>query len=148
MHFLSPRNRQGDPSPDWRFLLQGRRSRYVSPRRTGSWVPRQGHSRNSLGLYRILDDRTTLSLDVTYGRPRGYLSDPYKQIGLGEILFAGDPLREKEILYMHPENRPNKRETLAIFLQGRRFWRLGRLVSNHLIDIFVMIEASLVTHSG
>lgn len=74
-----------------------------------------------LGFYRILDDRTTLSLDVTYGRPRGYLSDPYKQIGLGEILFAGDPLREKEILYMHPENRPNKRETLAIFLQGRRY---------------------------
>ena len=53
-----------------------------------------------LGVSRILDPKTTLSLNLSYGRPKGYLSDPYKQIGLTEILFPGDLAREREEFYL------------------------------------------------
>ena len=41
-----------------------------------------------LGVHRIIDPKTTFSLNLTYGRPEGYLSDPYKQIGRNEPLFS------------------------------------------------------------
>ena len=61
-----------------------------------------------LGFYRILDDRTTLSLDVTYGRPRGYLSDPYKQIGLGEISLQEILFGRKKYYTCIPKIDPTK----------------------------------------
>ena len=74
-----------------------------------------------LGVSRILDPKTFLTLNLTYGRPDGYLSDPYKQIGLTEVLFPGDPLREKEVFYLYPENRPDERETFVAYLEGLRY---------------------------
>jgi hypothetical protein len=74
-----------------------------------------------LGVSRILDPKTTLSLNLLYGRPKGYLSDPYKQIGLTEILFPGDLAREREEFYLYPENRPAERETFVAYLEGVRY---------------------------
>jgi hypothetical protein len=75
-----------------------------------------------LGVSRILDAKTTLSLNLSYGCPKGYLSDPYKQIGLTEVLFPGDPVREREEFYLYPENRPEERETFVAYLEGVRFF--------------------------
>jgi len=73
-----------------------------------------------LGVRRILDPKTTLSLNLSYGRPKGYLSDPYKQIGLTEVLFRGTA-REREEFYLYPENRPEERETFVAYLEGVRY---------------------------
>ena len=73
------------------------------------------------GIHRILDPKTTLSLNLTYGRPDGYLSDPYKQIGRTETLFPGDPIRERQEFYLYPENRPAGRETFVAYLEAVRY---------------------------
>jgi len=73
------------------------------------------------GIHRILNPKTTLSLNLTYGRPDGYLSDPYKQIGRTETLFPGDPIRERQEFYLYPENRPAGRETFVAYLEAVRY---------------------------
>ena len=75
----------------------------------------------SLGAFRILDPKTILALNLSWGRPEGYLSDPYKQVGLTEILFPGDPAREREVFYLYPENRPDQRKTFVAYLEGTRY---------------------------
>ena len=72
-----------------------------------------------LGVHRIIDPKTTLSLNLTYGRPKGYLSDPYKQIGRNEPLFLGSL---EEDLFLYSENRPNKRDTFVAYLEGARYF--------------------------
>ena len=73
------------------------------------------------GIHRILNPKTTLSLNLTYGRPDGYLSDPYKQIGRTETLFPGEPIRERQEFYLYPENRPAGRETFVAYLEAVRY---------------------------
>jgi len=75
-----------------------------------------------VGVHRILGPKATVSLNFTYGQPDGYLSDPYKQISLTEILFPGDPTREREEIFLYPENRPNERHTFAAYLESTRFF--------------------------
>jgi len=72
-----------------------------------------------LGVHRIIDPKTTFSLNLTYGRPKGYLSDPYKQIGRNEPLFLGSL---EEDLFLYSENRPNKRETFVAYLESARYF--------------------------
>jgi hypothetical protein len=72
-----------------------------------------------LGVHRIIDPKTTLSLNLTYGRPKGYLSDPYKQIGRNEPLFLGSL---EEDLFLYSENRPNERDTFVAYLEGARYF--------------------------
>lgn len=75
-----------------------------------------------VGVYRMLDSKSSFSLNLTYGRPKGYLSDPYKQIGATKTLFPGDPVLEKDILYLYPENRPDERETFTAYLEGKKYF--------------------------
>ena len=75
-----------------------------------------------VGVYRMLDSKSSFSLNLTYGRPKGYLSDPYKQIGVTETLFPGDPVLEKDILYLYPENRPDERDTFTAYLEGKKYF--------------------------
>ena len=75
-----------------------------------------------LGLYRMLDAYSSVSFNLTYGRPKGYLSDPYKQIGATETLFPGDPLLEQDVFYLYPENRPDKRDTFTAYLEGKKYF--------------------------
>ena len=72
-----------------------------------------------LGIHRILDPQTTLAFNLTYGRPEGYLSDPYKQIGRTEPVFPGS---SDEDFYLYAENRPNERETFVAYLEGVRLF--------------------------
>ena len=75
-----------------------------------------------VGVYRMLDSKSSFSLNLTYSRPKGYLSDPYKQIGATKTLFPGDPVLEKDILYLYPENRPDERETFTAYLEGKKYF--------------------------
>ncbi len=75
----------------------------------------------SIGAYRVLNPKTTLSLNLTWGFPKGYLSDPYKQIGLTETLFPGHPTLEREVFYMYPENRPDERRTFVLYTEATRY---------------------------
>ena len=75
-----------------------------------------------LGVERILDPQTKFSFNLTYSRPKGYLSDPYRIIGLTETLFAGQP-EEVDVVYPYSENRPNKRETFVTYLEGVRLFK-------------------------
>lgn len=72
-----------------------------------------------IGIHRIIDPKTTLSFNLTYGIPQGYLSDPYKQVGRTEPVFPGST---REELYLYPENRPNKRKTFVAYLEGIRYF--------------------------
>ena len=70
-----------------------------------------------LGIQRILDPKTKFAFNLTYGRPEGYLSDPYRIIEYPFIWFEGEPDEFKDLLY-GAENRPNERETFAAYLEG------------------------------
>ena len=74
------------------------------------------------GFYRMIDKKSSISLDITYGRPEGYLSDPYKQIGITETLFPGDLVNERDVFYLYPENRPGKRQTFTTYLEAKRYF--------------------------
>lgn len=74
------------------------------------------------GIERLLDEWSSVSLNFTFGWPEGYLSDPYKQIGQTITLFPGDPVRERDIMFLFPENRPNKRETFVGYLEWKRYF--------------------------
>ncbi len=75
-----------------------------------------------IGLYRMINPTSSVSLNLTYGRPEGYLSDPYKQIGLTETLFPGDPVLERDVFYLYPENRPHKRHTFTAYIEGKKYF--------------------------
>ena len=74
------------------------------------------------GVERLLDDKSSVSLNFTYGKPNGYLGDPYKQIGQTITLFHGDPVRERQLMFLFPENRPEERDTFVAFLEGKRLF--------------------------
>ena len=74
-----------------------------------------------LGVYRILDAKSKIAINLSYGRPEGYLSDPYKQVGRTTVLFAGEP-EEREAFFLYPENRPDERETFTVYLEGTRYF--------------------------
>ena len=73
-----------------------------------------------VGIHRILNAQSTIALNLTYGRPKGYLSDPYKQVVRTEPAFPGST---DEFFYPYPENRPGERETLVAFLEGARLFK-------------------------
>lgn len=58
-----------------------------------------------LGVTQLLDPRTSVSFNLTWGRQRGYLSDPYKLVEKSTELFPGVFLP-----LTFPENRPDERE--------------------------------------
>ena len=70
-----------------------------------------------LGVTQILNPRTTLTLNLGWGRTRGYNSDPYKIIEKNTELFPG--------LFLpltFPENRPDQRSKLTFFASGSHFF--------------------------
>jgi len=75
-----------------------------------------------LGIQRILDPQTTIALNLTYGRPKGYLSDPYRIIEYPFVFLEGTP-QEVKVLSYGAENRPNKRETFAAYLESVRMFK-------------------------
>ena len=74
-----------------------------------------------LGVTQLLDPRTSVSLDVTWGRAGGYLSDPYKLVSKNVEIFPGVFLPRTP-----NENRPSYREKwIALLALNRAFpeWR-------------------------
>lgn len=69
-------------------------------------VPRQRKHTNDLllGVTQLLDPDTMLSLNVSWGRQRGYLSDPYKLVEKDEEVAPGVFLP-----HTYAENRPGYR---------------------------------------
>ena len=70
-----------------------------------------------IGIERLLDPKTVISLNFTYGRPNGYLSDPYKG-----VQHTVEPFPGIQFLKLTSENRPDERETFIGFLEGKRYF--------------------------
>ena len=70
-----------------------------------------------IGIERLLDPKTVISLNFTYGRPEGYLSDPYKG-----VQHTVEPFPGIQFLKLTSENRPDERETFIGFLEGKRYF--------------------------
>lgn len=58
-----------------------------------------------VGVTQLLDPQTSVTLNLTWGRSRGYLSDPYKLVQKTTEIFPGVSLP-----LTFPENRPGERE--------------------------------------
>jgi hypothetical protein len=71
-----------------------------------------------IGIERLLDPKTVLSLNFTYGRPEGYLSDPYKGVQYTDDPFPGSGVT---FLRLAKDNRPDERETFVGYLEGKRY---------------------------
>jgi hypothetical protein len=65
-----------------------------------------------LGVHRILDPKTTLAVNLSYSRPSGYLSDPYKRVPY---------YNEWNDMILTPENRPDARNMYVVFVEGTRY---------------------------
>jgi hypothetical protein len=57
------------------------------------------------GVTQLLDPRTAVTFNLTWGRQRGYLADPYKLVQKNTEIFPGISLP-----LTFPENRPAERE--------------------------------------
>lgn len=68
-----------------------------------------------LGLTQLLDPHTSVTLNVTYGRSHGYLSDPYKLVQKHVELLPGLFLTQT-----FRENRPEEREKWVVLAAGNR----------------------------
>lgn len=67
-----------------------------------------------IGVNQLLDPNTSVLANVSYGRSRGYMSDPYKIVST--TLLDLDP----GFYYTVPENRPTERSKLSVFLAANR----------------------------
>ena len=64
-----------------------------------------------VGVTQLLDPRTSVSLNVTWARATGFMSDPYKLVQKTTELFPGVSLP-----LTFPENRPHERNKGMLFL--------------------------------
>lgn len=70
-----------------------------------------------LGITQLLDPRTSVTLNLTWGRQRGYLADPYKLVQKDTEIIPGVSLP-----LTFPENRPAEREKwIALTALNRAF---------------------------
>jgi hypothetical protein len=65
----------------------------------------------SLGLTRIIDAFTSITFNVSYSWPSGYLSDPYKKV----------PINIGPVINTEPENRPDKRNFFVLYSRLSRY---------------------------
>ena len=69
----------------------------------------------NFGAHRILDPKTTIAVNLSYSRPSGYLSDPYKSVAYYSTVHGAKVLRQT------PENRPGTRNVYVVFVEGTRY---------------------------
>jgi len=76
------------------------------------WTVRRPKTGNDflLGLNQVINADTSASANVSYGRSRGYNSDPYKIVST--TMLDLDP----GFYYTVPENRPMERDKMSVFL--------------------------------
>ncbi len=63
-----------------------------------------------IGLTQVVSPRTSVTANLTYGKQRGYLSDPYKIVEKATEILPGFSLN-----LTFPENRPSSKEKLIGF---------------------------------
>ncbi|MBI5693198.1 MAG: DUF3570 domain-containing protein [Verrucomicrobia bacterium] len=68
------------------------------------WEKKRGHD-VIVGVTQLLDPRTSVTFNLTWGRQRGYLADPYKLVQKDTEIFPGISLP-----LTFAENRPAERE--------------------------------------
>ena len=68
-----------------------------------------------LGVTQLLDPRTSLTANLSWGRQRGYLSDPYKLVQKSTEIIPGVSLP-----LTFPENRPGEREKWIVLVTLNR----------------------------
>lgn len=73
------------------------------------------------GVTQLLSPRAALTFNVSWGRQRGYLSDPYKLVERNTEIVPGVFLP-----LTFPENRPDRREKWSGWLNYRQAWFEGR----------------------
>lgn len=81
-----------------------------------AWADKRTHDL-ILGVTQLLDPRTSVTINLTWGRQRGYLADPYKLVQKDTEIIAG--------LFLpltFPENRPDQREKWIGFAALNRTW--------------------------
>jgi hypothetical protein len=76
------------------------------PKRTNDFIA---------GITQLLDPLTSVTLNVTLGRAKGYLSEPHKLVEKDIVLLPGVVLPET-----FGENRPNRKEKESLFLSANR----------------------------
>jgi len=70
-----------------------------------------------IGVSQVLDPKTVVSLNFTYSNFNGYLSDPYKIVQRETEILPGLSLP-----LTFPENRPDERNRMIWFFNGKRFF--------------------------
>lgn len=63
-----------------------------------------------LGVTQVLDRNTTLTLNLSWGRTRGFITDPYKLVAKTIEVAPGLPLN-----LTFPENRPDRRDKAIVY---------------------------------
>lgn len=67
-----------------------------------------------IGAKQLLDPNTAVSVNFSYGRTRGYMSDPYKIVSTTKLDL--DP----GTYYTVPENRPMEKDRVSLFFAANR----------------------------
>jgi len=74
-----------------------------------------------LGVTQLLDRSTTLTVNFSWGRARGYLADPYKLVQKQIEILPGFPL---DLTF--PENRPAERDKRILYAQVMHLFEKAR----------------------
>lgn len=70
----------------------------------------------ALGLSRILDKFTSITFNLSYSWPNGYLSDPYKGIPVNQrFIFSPNDV------FLFEENRPGQRNVFVLYSELSRY---------------------------
>jgi len=77
----------------------------------------------SLGLSQILGPNTVLDLNVGYGRSKGYLADPYRQISETKTVLVDTPVGVFPVTdtFNFPENRPDELDRWVAKITARHY---------------------------
>ncbi len=97
------------------LLGYGRTDDLINEEKLG-WTIKRPKTGNDflLGVKQLLNPDTAVSLNLSYGRIRGYMSDPYKIVSTTRLDL--DP----GFYYTVPENRPVAKDKVSLFFAANR----------------------------
>jgi hypothetical protein len=98
------------------LLGYGRTDDLINEEKLG-WTIKRPKTGNDflLGVSQLVDANTTVLANVSFGRSRGYMSDPYKIVST--TMLDLDP----GFYYTLPENRPMERDKVSVFLAANHY---------------------------
>ena len=92
------------------LLGYGRTDDKINEEKLG-WTIKRPKTGNDflVGVNQLIDANTSVTMNVSYGQSRGFMSDPYKIVSTTKLDL--DP----GFYYTIPENRPMKRDKVSVF---------------------------------